>query len=251
VAFLLAVLAVVLLYAAATVRRRRGRNEWNRSLDVAFVLVRDGPVDPVAIELFRARAAVLEERLAAELHRHRATPDRPFRFVVRGPVDQRSPRPQLSGDGVLDLASHTWNTWRWTRAIDRADGFASEAYDTRIYVVVRAPRDSSRRFVEGASEQGGAVGTLEVDLDTSMVDYALFVATHELFHTVGALDKYDATGRTTIPDGLPEPNAPWPQMFADPMARGRVLSPGREEPPDSLDVLRVGPLTAKEIGWVL
>lgn len=247
---LLAVLAVVLLYAAATVRRRHARNEWNRSLDVALVLVRDGPVDPGAIDLLRARASVLEERLAAELHRHRASPDRPFRFVVRGPVDMRTPRPELASDGFVDLVKHTWNTWQWTRAIDRADAFAGDAYDTRIYVVIRPPHDATTRWVEGASEQGGGVGTLEVDLDASMVDYALFVATHELFHTLGALDKYDATGRTTIPEGLPEPNASFPQKFADPMARGRVLAPGRDETPDSLDVLRVGPVTAKEIGWL-
>ncbi len=215
------------------------------------MLVRDGPVDPAAIALFRARAAVLEERLTQELHRLRPTPDRPFRFVVRGPVDQPAPRPELTGDGVVDLFRHTWNTWRWTRAIDQADAFDSGAYDTRVYVVIRPPRDATTRWVEGASEQGGGVGTLEVDLDTTMVDYALFVATHELFHTLGALDKYDATGHTTVPDGLPEPSAPFPQKFADPMSRGRVLSPGHEEPPDSLDVLRVGPITAREIGWTL
>lgn len=241
---------MVLLYAGATLRRRHARNDWNRSLDVAVILVRDGPVDPAAIALFRQRAAVLEERLAAELHRHRATPDRPFRFVVRGPVDQRFPRPELHGDGLLDLARHTFDTWQWTRAVDRSDGFDGGAYDTRIYVVIRPPRDSTTRWVEGASEQGGGVGTLEVDLDTTMVDYALFVATHELLHTLGATDKYDATGHTMVPEGLAEPDEPFPQKFADPMSRGRVIKPGHDETPDSLELLRVGPRTAKEIGWL-
>jgi hypothetical protein len=106
-------------------------------------------------------------------------------------------------------------------------------------------------FVEGVSQQGGWVGIVEVELDESMVDFALFVATHELLHTLGASDKYDANG-TIVPDGLAEPDRSplYPQRFVEVMARHRPIAPGHEVPPDSLTELRVGAVTAREIGWL-
>jgi hypothetical protein len=106
--------------------------------------------------------------------------------------------------------------------------------------------------VEGEGQQGGRLGAVEVDLDGSMVDFALFVAAHELFHTLGATDKYDASGRTLMPAGLASPmlRPLFPQPCAEVMARNRPVGPGSEQPPDRLDELGVGPLTAREVGWL-
>ena len=125
-------------------------------------------------------------------------------------------------------------------------------FDSRIYLVVRPPSDARRKFVEGQSEQGGTIGSVEVELDESMVDFALFVAAHELFHTLGATDKYDATGRARVPDGLADPaQTPlYPQTHAEVMARNVALGPSAERPPASITELRVGGATAREIGWL-
>lgn len=243
-------LGIVVLYAWSNIRSRRARNEWQRPLNVAIVLVRDGPVDPAAVEAMRARISVLETRLAEELHRYRPAPERPFYFVIRGPVDSPAPIPQPASDGKLDLALHAWALSRWVSNIDDRAQLRGSSYDARVYAVIRPPANDRLRFVEGASEQGGRIATLEVDLDASMVDFALFVSAHELLHTLGALDKYDATGVTLVPDGLAEPDAPFPQRFAELMGRGRVVAPGRDEPPDSLDLLRINAITAREIGWI-
>lgn len=252
VGVLLAVLAVVVLYAVASVRSRRARNDWKRPLNVALVVVREGAVDEAAIAGFRARVPFLAERLTGELHRHRATPVRAFDFVVRGPVVLHAPLPRPLSDGTLDLAKHAWALSRWVSTIDKSASLSGDAYDARVYIVIRPPSDEKLRFVEGVSQQGGRIGTLEVDLDDSMVDYALFVTAHELLHTLGALDKYDATGVTSIPEGLAEPDASprFPQRFAEVMSRGRVLAPGRDEAPDALEFLRVNATTAREIGWL-
>jgi hypothetical protein len=84
-----------------------------------------------------------------------------------------------------------------------------------------------------------------------MVDFTLFVVAHELFHTLGATDKYDASGRTLVPKGLAEPDRlpRYPQIFVEVMARNRPVSSDEEKVPESLDELAVGPTTAKEIGW--
>ncbi len=107
-------------------------------------------------------------------------------------------------------------------------------------------------MIEGSSQHGGWLGSVTVELNRDMVDFTLFVAAHELLHTLGATDKYDAAGRTQVPDGLAEPDRTplYPQIRAEVMARNRVLQPGQERPPDTLAELGVGPATAREIGWV-
>jgi hypothetical protein len=79
------------------------------------------------------------------------------------------------------------------------------------------------------------------------------VITHELLHTFGATDKYDlATGLPKYPEGFAEPQLVprYPQQLAEIMAGRMPLSATEARLPDSLKDERVGPLTAREIGWV-
>jgi len=251
VGVLLAILAVVLLWAWRDVRSRRERTTWERPLSVALVLVRQGRVDEAAVTAFRARVSSLETRLTDERRRYRAGAMHPFSFTFVGPVDVGDSPPKATGDGLIAAAVHTWAMWRWTARVDGRAALDSSSYDSRIYVVARPPASEEREMVEGESQEGGRLGVVEVELDDSMADFALFVATHELFHTLGASDKYDATGRTLVPAGLAEPDRlpRLPQAYAEVMARNRPVGPGLEVPPDNLDELAVGPATAREVGW--
>lgn len=252
VAVLLVVLAGVLLYAWKDVSGRRARNDWKRTLHVGLVIVRLGPVDDASIGALRDRVHALEDVLAAESARYRGPGSaRPIEVIVSGPVDGATPPPVPASDGLLDLARYAYAKSRYTARIDEAAGVAARALDSRIYLLARPGHARGTNFVEGASEEGGRSGFVEVDLETTMVDFALFVFAHELCHTLGATDKYDASGATMIPVGLAEPDADplFPQRFVEVMTRGRPLAPGRERAPDGLDELRVGPTTAREIGW--
>jgi hypothetical protein len=251
VAVLLLVLAVVLLFAWRDVRRRHGRTSWDRPLAVAIVLVRRTPLDAAAVSAFEDRVAVLDARLAEERRRYQPGALRPFMLTFVGPVDDAEPPPKPAGETLLDAAKQAWRRWRWTSAVDSLGALDGSQYDSRIYVSARVPEDAARERVEGESEEGGRLGTVEVELDPSMVDFALFVAAHELFHTLGASDKYDAAGRTLVPSGFAEPDRmpPLPQEFVEIMAENRPIGPSLEVPPDSLLELAVGPTTAAEIGW--
>ena len=218
------------------------------------MLLRDpqqGPLAPDAIPALRSRLPALEQRLTEELHRYRPGAPPPFSFRIFGPVDVTSPPPSAEGTGFIDLARYTYHLWRYTSAVDEAAGVTESDFDSRLYVVVRPPVRRDRTMVEGESEEDGRVGTVSVELDASMADFTLFVATHELLHTLGASDKYDASGRALVPAGLAEPTLVplYPQRFAEVMARNRPLSPTEEKVPASLDDLAVGPATAAEIGW--
>jgi hypothetical protein len=252
IAVLLSVLAIVLLYAWKDVHRRRERTTWERPLTVALVVMRRGPVGDAPIDALRHRSRDLEARLTSEYQRYRGGSGfHPFEFQIYGPVDVSAAPPSPGGDGVLDLLSYAWKSWRYFHDVDSRAEVPSAGFDSRIYLAVRPPASEQKKTVEGQSEQGGRVGSVEVELDESMVDFALFVATHELFHTLGATDKYDAVGRARVPDGLAEPDRVprFPQRFAEVMARNVPLSPSEERPPDALSELAVGPVTAREIGW--
>lgn len=249
VTLLLAVLVVVIVYAVNDVITRRARTEWRRPLRVALIVVQAGPVDSSALVELEARIPALETKLRSEFQRYRPGADAPFQFVAYGPVEQQRPPPADAPDGLLGLARHSFELHRFTGDVDARAGVPTRGFDARLYLVVRPPVSDLRQFVEGKSEHGGRVGLALVELDDTMADLALFVATHELLHTLGASDKYDADGKTQLPEGLAEPERGLAQRYAEIMAQNRPLGDGEEVTPESLDELSVGAVTAKEIGW--
>jgi len=251
VAILLSVLAVVVLYALRDVMRRRERADWDRTLDVALVLVTEGSADAAALGDMRSRVPALAARLRDQFARYRPSAPAPFAFTVYGPVPRAVALPDPPGDGLVAAMRHAFALWRFTRDIDGRATVPSRGFDARLYVVVRPPTD--RALVEGISEHGGHIGIASSELDGSTVDLALFVAAHELFHILGASDRYAADGSTLFPDGLAEPDLvpQFPQRYAELMARNRPLSATDEARPESLDELWVGAKTASEIGWAV
>jgi hypothetical protein len=198
-----------------------------------------------------SRSLELEQRLRHELAR-RGGSINPFTFVVKGPVAATEDPPRVGEQDFAGLVRHTYALWRWTRDVDARADVEWRGYDSRIYLVLRPSHEEMPRSVEGESEDGGRVGVALADIDDDMIDFSLFVATHELFHTLGASDKYDATGRAIFPDGYAAPaQSPlYPQPGAELMARNLPLSATEERPPDTLDELWVGDATAREIGWL-
>jgi hypothetical protein len=250
-AILVGLLGLTVLWAMHDIYSRRERTEWERPLSIAVALVQLGPVDQAALNLLNAQFHALEIRLASEYRRYGGHMARPVIFTLYGPVNIDKPAPAAPEADIPSLARHAYELWRWTHAVDEGCDLPARSFDSRIYLVMRAPREKGVQWVEGSSELGGRVGVASVELDVSSVDLALFVATHELLHTLGASDKYDPTGRALIPSGLVEPDRVprYPQRFAEIMARNLVLAPGAERPPESLAELGVGIATAREIGW--
>jgi hypothetical protein len=251
VTLLLLVLAGVVLWAGNDWWRRRERKAWRRPLRVALVLVEREPLPSELSRALASRGFELERRLNREFLRHGGARGDAFSIVVNGPVSTHEEPPRVGEQDLAGLLRHSYALWQWTRAIDRRANVEWRGYDARIYLLLR-PGDRDRpASVEGESEDGGRVGVARADLRPDTLDFALFVAAHELFHTLGATDKYDALGRARVPDGLAEPDLVplYPQRGAEIMARNLPLSPTSERPPETLDELFVGPATAREIGW--
>jgi hypothetical protein len=253
---LVAVLVGVLVFAWRDVNQRRSRNEWSRPLRVGIVVLeldRAGRgIEPEAIALLKRRAADLGRQLSAQYRRYHPRAEEMFEVVGYGPVRVKRPPPEPHGDGLWDTLVQTVELWRYVARVDDDADVPARGLDSRVYVVAEPVVDQRRKLVEGFSQQGGHFGVARVELDRSTVDLGLFVAAHELFHTLGATDKYDRAGATIIPDGLADPAQQplFPQHVADVMTRNRVTDEGVEVVPETLAELGVGPLTAREVGWV-
>jgi hypothetical protein len=226
VAILLAALLMTIAYAVAELRSRGDRRTWDEPLVVAIVWLAPEPVDPAAVERLTARIPALEDHLATELARYRDGDVRPFRFVVYGPVPVTAPPPSDPGVGIVDLAQFNYDLWAYGRSVDAAANLESKAFDARLYVVVHDATAANMVAVEGLSQHGGTVGTANVDLHPSQIDFPLFVIAHELFHLVGAEDKYDEMGKPLLPAGLAEPTRKplFPQQYVEVMTRTSLKS---------------------------
>ncbi|MBN1610710.1 MAG: hypothetical protein JW940_29035 [Polyangiaceae bacterium] len=252
VVVLVGILAIVLLYAWHDFTKRRSRLQWNRTLDIAIVMIRAGPIADAAVSAFEGHLPGLEDQLAAQLARYRTSAVKPFHFALYGPIDGEKPPFPPTDPGLVAALRHAWTAWRFRARIDRALDIPTRGYDALVYVAAVPSSDPEQRFVEGFGEHGGHVGYVVVQLDQTMIEPALFVVTHELLHTLGTEDRYDSQGRTRIPEGLvaPDQQPLFPQPCADVMGRGLLLGPTEQRLPESIDEFCIGETTARELRWV-
>lgn len=251
VGLLLGVLVLLLLFGVYDYVGRQARLEWDRPLDVALVLIEQESLDEPTVRAFRDRVSFLEQQIAREFAKYRGGGSCPIRFYVYGPI-LGGAAPQPTGrSGWLDQLVESIARINYVWGLDRQARVPLFGFDSRIYLTVHPSHREITQFIEGFSELGGRRGFVDVELDPTMVDFALFVTTHELFHTLGASDKYDERGQTLVPAGLANPQQMplYPQAQADVMARGRPVRLGADEPPTMLGELGVGPETARELRW--
>lgn len=246
------VLVGLLIFAALDRARRSARRDWQRPLSVALILLQEGELQPAALDRLQQRVETLEAVLEAEFARYGGG-FRPIVFRQFGPVPEASTVPVPAAQ-----ASFWHDLWlslelgAFARENDRAAGLTRDHFDGKIYVRLSAPRSQRRSLVEGLGEEGGRIAVTSLELREDSADFGLFVVAHELFHLLGASDRYGPDGLAELPEGLGDPGLVplFPQLRAEVMARGRVIEPGVEEPPGQLGELAVGSRTALEIGWL-
>ena len=254
VGLLVLALIVIAAWAGGVQKVRKSRTQWNRPLEVAIVLLAPAAIDEARVVRLRDALGDLDGRLAAEFGRY-GRGGRPFAFSLVGPIPFHGTLPFTpDSPRLVDRAKHAWRLWRTLRDIDSGSGFDPKPYDARIYMFLEPATTSGgavTTFAEGSGAVGGEVGFVRAAAGPNDAVLALTAVAHELLHCLGATDKYDASGHTVVPDGLAEPQlAPrFPQRYAEWMAGEIPSGPGQGRLPASLAELRVGPVTAREVGW--
>lgn len=120
----------------------------------------------------------------------------------------------------------------------------------KLFVLYHAPEDGVA-LAHSLGLQKGLIGVVHAFADPGQASQNNIVIAHELLHTLGASDKYDAAGLPLYPQGYAEPDLPQgvPRREAEIMA-GRLVAPnGEAVMPHSLARCMIGAQTAHEINF--
>ena len=174
---------------------------------------------------------------------------RPFRLNLAPQLTESVPEPPDSGSVLDALVWSMKMRWMGTRLNWDSD---RPTPDIVILAVFHDP-DETPVLERSAALKKGLIVVANLFADRSARGSNHVVIAHELLHTLGASDKYDpANNFPSFPDGFADPGRTplYPQKQAELMGGRIPIAEGRAEIPASLNRVRVGPLTAAEIGWL-
>jgi len=252
----LALLIAALIFVAlgAWLDRRRS-TDWDGALRVTVYPV-DGPVADADVAPMPCAAAVDASAfddaatfLADQARTYGVTLDQPVRFRVSHAAGEPPPAlPAAPGAFGVALWSLRLRYWAWRVAA----GDPLPNPDVQVFAIYHA-NDGRHAAPDSTGLQKGLVAVAHLFCGGDAVAGNALVVTHELLHTLGATDRYDrGTGQPLAPQGLgdPEQSPLYPQASGEIMA-GRIATGPREAViPADLSQMRLGPATAREIGWL-
>jgi hypothetical protein len=245
-----AILLLVLLLVALTTWQDRYRStRWREPLYVALypIAADDSQVTRSYIasiddELFRP----IDRFFAREGGRYHLLASEPVRTRLRAPLQERPPARAAHagpvGTAFWSLRLRYW-AWRVTRH--------TEPEDIRIFVLFHDPA-LTPTVPHSLGLTKGLIGVVYAFAAPEMNGENDVVIAHELLHTLGATDKYDAADDAPrFPDGYGDPTRKplYPQVTAELMAGRLMLAPDRWQQVPSLDEVVIGATTAREIRW--
>lgn len=249
ISLLLLVLAVVAFDAWIT---RARSTSWDKTLRATvYPLVADGrpATREYVARLDGAAFDDIERFIAAEAQRYGIALAQPLQIRL-GPLLAKHPPAPPADRNPLGTAWWSLKLRWWANR--REAGQPRPHSQVRLFVLYYDP-NTTPVVAHSLGIKEGLIGVVHAFASRHMTATNNVVIAHELLHTLGATDKYDpATSLPRYPQGYAEPQrAPrHPQHLAELMAGRIPLSAERAEIPASLDQARVGPLTAREIGWV-
>jgi hypothetical protein len=248
IAILLVVLAVV--GGGAWLDQRR-TTSWEHTVWVgAFPLSADGSATASAYiaTLTDADLQPVTEFVAREARRHGVSVYEPI--SIRLYPAPATPPPEATPDASL-LARVIWSLRLRHYRMAALEPIARARPRIALFLLYHDPARAAV-LPHSVGLQRGLMGVVHLFATRSQASQNDIVIAHELLHTFGATDKYDAdTDAPVYPEGFAEPQRSprYPQRYAEIMA-GRVpLGPKLQVMPEGLSQTLIGPATAREIGW--
>jgi hypothetical protein len=242
---LLGVLAAVIGFTWLEQFMVRG---WRAPLDVAVI-----PINGDGSEQAAAAIRALKEHdfadvnafLEREIARYGVKQSPAMQVTLQPELQQQPPAPPRDGSVLKTvLWSLKLRWWVYRQSVE----WLPQLGTIKLFLLYHAPQDGVA-LEHSLGLQKGLIGVVHVFADPDQAGQNNIVIAHELLHTLGASDKYDAGGMPRYPQGYAEPHLPQsvPRREAEIMA-GRLLGGnGRAVMPPGLERCIIGPLTAYEI----
>jgi len=242
VAVLLLVLASVGVFAVLKQRAQASRHSWSRPLRVTVVLASTEPLGVNELNAWRDGTQSLEQWFTDEATREGLRLETPVVMTLApNVVAADAPKaPERTGEWVDDSKA----ALEFRSQLEALANQGGAKGDVRVVVSLR---ERGAHRVEGIGEAGGSIGLVEGTQGDTKLGLELIAVAHEVLHLVGAHDGYDENGHA-LPRGFIEPGV-FPQKYAEVMVGEIPLTATTGRVPESLDDVRIGEVTAKEIGW--
>jgi hypothetical protein len=243
-------LLILVIVALNAWTDRAHTTQWNAPMTVAlFPINADGQAatEQYIAGLRQQDFAVLEAFFQTEIAEAGIELERPLRFTVTPPL--KSVPPMISSDSnVLQIMLWSLRLRWWAWRTPKAPGPTPRI---RLFLPFYDPQQTPT-LNHSTGLQKGLIGIAQLFADARMAGTNQVVIAHELLHTLGATDKYEAgSNLPCYPEGFAEPalKPRYPQRFAELMAGRIPLSTDTARIPISLDEVLIGTATATEIGW--
>ena len=244
-------LAVLVIAAVYTNEQQYSSQSWKKPLEVVVF-----PVNADGSEAIERYIGALSDKDFAEIDRFTARASETYYLRTKQPTRTRvgpqvkvlppaNPDPNANLLAVM-FWSLKYRYWAWKNT----PGDDSNFHRVRIFVLYHAPTPG-RELQHSLGMNKGLLGLVHAFASKELQGQNNLVIAHEMLHTVGATDKYDAAGEPVYPEGYAEPqkNNRYPQRRAEIMAGKIPLKPGESVMPVSLRKCVVGEVTAREIRW--
>lgn len=172
----------------------------------------------------------------------------PIITMLGDTVTEMPPEPPQNRQSVLRTIFWSLGLRYWA-FINTPDSL-SNSNRIRLYVIYH--QENGKPLAHSLGLQKGLIGVIHAYADKQQNRQNSIVLAHEIFHTVGANDKYDSQNMPLYPVGYAEPDKQplHPQRHAEIMAGRVALSENKAGMPASLKNVVVGKETAKEINWI-
>jgi len=242
----LILLLVLALVAGVTFFERLWVRGWTRPLQVAIYPIAMDEASTAFVGQLKAEDfQEIGAFLTSEASRWRRNAMPAPRVVLKAPIRIMPPlaQPHSAWEAIQWSLRLRWYAFRQTP-------FWASLGTVRLFVLYH-PLQFNQSLPHSHGLQKGLLGVVHVFASDAQRAQNNFVIEHELLHTLGATDKYDANGQPLYPIGVADPNTqpPYPQYKAEIMGGRVAITPNRAEIPNGLDEAVIGYATAAEIGW--
>ncbi len=221
---------------------------WRAPLDVTVIPINGDGSNEAAATIRALRASDFDDIgafMQRETARYGVVQTRAMQVSLLPEIREKPPAPPRDGN-VLKTVFWSLKLRWW---VYRQSGqWLPQIGTIKLFVLYHAPQDGVA-LEHSLGLQKGLIGVVHAFASAGQARQNNIVIAHELLHTLGATDKYDAEGRPIYPQGYAEPDLPpgVPRRDAEIMA-GRLLAPsGRAVMPPSLERCVIGAQTAYEI----
>lgn len=242
---LLAILAAA--WGTAWFEQTRVRG-WGDPLEVQIIPI-NGDGSTVAAETIRLLTVNDFDDVNAFLEREtmrygvRQTPA--LKLTLMPELSQSPPAPPRDGSVLKTMLWSMQLRW-W---VYRQSGQMLPQLGTiKLFVLYHAPQEGLA-LAHSLGQQKGLIGVVHAFASADQARQNNIVLAHELLHTLGATDKYDAEGRPVYPQGYADAALPpsLPRNEAEIMAGRYLAANGQAVMPVSLERCIIGAQTAHEI----